>query len=580
MGGLLLRIKEWWQSADRTQKLIAVCGSGFLVILLLATFIFASRPKMSLLFTNLDPADTGSVAAELEAMGIQSDFDDNGNIRVPSNKVAQARANLAMKGKMPKGGNHLVEDFSKVSPFGDQKVVSAQLKTIIEGELAESIQYFDGVDSATVQVTPAVDSPFQGDKKDAMANVTVSEKAGSQVTQEEARAMANLVAAGVEGLDKSHVTIFTRTGRALWDGQDMQDNMTVANNRLDLEKREARKRRDELQEALNRMLGPGNAIAMVDLSLDTSQESDTIHTEVPGKPLADKNISETGSLGGGGLGSGGSGLSSNNPADSAPQMGTGATAGANGQTGYKSKQVAAEYAKNTTDKQIQKATGDLKSMAVTVLVNKTDKIVVNTTDPKDPVVSLANASLGSFANQPGFTATVVTYPFDTSQADVAKKAEDAASSSNRMQQIISLLPMAALILVGFLVMKSIGKLSGRPMGPMLAGAGGPALSMSPHSGLQALASQAIAGAKSLDAANRFVLPEIVKQKALEAGISEEQLQAAIEEAGESGISIEDIPSIKAKINVPLEQIKKMANEKPEMVAMLVKSWLIDEGMRR
>ncbi|HVT14426.1 MAG TPA: flagellar M-ring protein FliF C-terminal domain-containing protein [Fimbriimonadaceae bacterium] len=580
MGGLLLRFKEWWQSADRTQKLIAVAGSGFLVVLLVGTFVFASRPKMSLLFTNLDPADTGTVAAELESMGIQSDFDDNGNIRVPSNKVAQARASLAMKGKMPKGGNHLVEDFGKVSPFGDTKVVDGQVNAIVESELAEAIQYFDGVDSATVQVTPAVDSPFEGNKKAAMANVTVSEKSTGQVTQEEARAMANLVAAGVAGLDKSHVTIFTRTGRALWDGQDMQDSMTVANNRLDLEKREARKRRDELQEALNRMLGPGNAIAMVDLSLDTSQESDVIHTERPGKPLASKSIDENSSLGGNGLGSGASGLSSNNPADSAPAMTGGANPAGGSQTAYKAKQTASEFAKDTTDKQIQKATGDLKSMAVTVLVNKTDKIVVNPSDPKDPIVSLANASLGSFQNQPGFTATVVTYPFDTSQADVAKKAEDAASSSNRMQQILSILPIAALILVGFLVMKSIGKLSGRPMAPMLVAAGGPALSMSPHGTLQALAGQAIAGAKSLDAANRFVLPEIVKQKALEAGISEEQLQAAIEEAGESGISVEDIPSIKAKINVPLEQIKKMANEKPEMVAMLVKSWLIEEGIRR
>lgn len=534
---------------------------------------------MALLFTNLDPADTGSVQAELETMSIQSDIDENGNVRVPSTKVAQARASLAMKGKMPKGGNHLIEDFAKISPFGDQHVVAKQVNAIVEGELAESIQYFDGVDSASVQVTPAVDSPFEGEKKPAQANVTVSEKAGNQVSQDEARAMANLVAAGVEGLDKTRVTIFTRTGRALWDGQDMSDGTTVANNRLDMEKHEARKRRDELQEALNRMLGPGNAIAMVDLSLDMSSENDKVHQEKIGKPMPAKSIEETATSPAGGTTPGGSGFESNNTVD-APKMGNGGSSGSGG-AGYKSSQKSNAVPIDTKDSEITKAVGDLKSMSITVLVNKTDKINVNTTDPKDPVVSLANSALGANLNQPGFTANVVTYPFDTTQATLAAKSEAAASSSNRIQQIISILPVAALLLVAFLLMKSVGKFAGRPVAPMLAGAGGPALAMPHQTGLQMLAAQASgAHTKSLEGANRFVLPEIVKQKAFEAGITEEQLQAAIEEAGDAGISLDDIPSIKSKINVPLEQIKKMANEKPEMVAMLVKSWLIEEGIRR
>lgn len=574
MGGLLLRIKDWWQAADRTQKLVAVGGSGFLVLLLAGTFVFASRPKMALLFTNLDPADTGSVQAELEAMSITAEIDENGNVRVPSTKVAQARASLAMKGKMPKGGNHLIEDFAKISPFGDTNVVSKQVNAIVEGELAEAIQYFDGVDSASVKVTPGKDSPFEGDKKPAQANVTVSEKAGSQVTQEEARAMANLVAAGVEGLDKARVTIFTRTGRALWDGQDMSDGTVVANNRLDMEKHEARKRRDELQDALNRMLGPGNAIAMVDLSLDMSSQKDQLHSERPGKPVTAKSIEETATSGAGGASPGGSGFASNNTAD-APTIGTGISSGAGG-AGYKSSQKSNAVPIDTKDSEIVKAVGDLKSMSITVLVNKTDKINVNTADPKDPIVSLANSALGANLNQPGFTANVVAYQFDTTQATLAAKSDAAASTSNRIQQIISILPIAALLLVAFLLMKSIGKLAHRPMSPMLAAVGGPALTMAPQNGIQMLA----AHSRSLEGANRFVLPEIVKQKAFEAGITEEQLQAAIEEAGDAGISLDDIPSIKSKINVPLEQIKKMANEKPEMVAMLVKSWLIEEGIRR
>ena len=37
-----------------------------------------------------------------------------------------------------------------------------------------------------------------------------------------------------------------------------------------------------------------------------------------------------------------------------------------------------------------------------------------------------------------------------------------------------------------------------------------------------------------------------------------------------------IRSIRSKVNVPLEQIKKLAKERPSTVAMLLKSWMLEE----
>ncbi|MNC96940.1 hypothetical protein D3C83_144450 [compost metagenome] len=39
---------------------------------------------------------------------------------------------------------------------------------------------------------------------------------------------------------------------------------------------------------------------------------------------------------------------------------------------------------------------------------------------------------------------------------------------------------------------------------------------------------------------------------------------------------EDIEDIPDQINVPLEQIKKMGIERPNVAAMLIKSWLISD----
>jgi flagellar M-ring protein FliF len=576
MNGLLLRLRTWWQVADRTQKLITVFGGGFLVVLLIGTFVFASRPKMELVFNNLSPEDTGSVSLEIENMGIPVTFDNNGNVFVPSDKRAQVRANLAMKGKLPKaGGAGSMDELKGLSPWSDPGIQKEQIKAITENQLAESIQVFDNVASANVQVTPATDSPFESERKPAQANVTIAEKPGGLITQEEARGMANLVASAVPGLDKNKVTIFTRSGRALWDGQDMDGPSASASNKLDMEKKESRKRRDELQTALNTMLGPGNAIAMVDLTLDVNKHSEeTQNVDPSGKPIENASLSENMTLGAGAGNGLASGMAGQQPG--APQIGTGGSSPGN----YTRTQTQPVYGTHTKAEHTDFAGGDIKSMAITVLVNKTDKINVNPADPNDPIVTLANSYLGPHKDDPNFPAAkVVAYPFDTSQADAAKKAEVAASSGNRMQQMMSFLPIVALLIVAFMIMKAIGKLASRPMPPMMAMAGGgPALPM-PGDGSQ-MSSYMHGQQQALSPANRFVLPEIVKQKALEAGISEEQLQAAIEEAGDAGISLDDIPSIKSKVNVPLEQIKKMAGERPEAVAMLIKSWLIEEGIRR
>lgn len=579
MGGFLLSIRNWWQNADRTQKLIAISGSAIFCALVFGTYLFASKPKMSLVFNNLDPLDTGTVAMEVEGMGIPCEYDTNGNVSVPSDQVAKVKALLAMKGKLPKSGKSNANQFSGISPLSSDAITKEQMKAILEGELSEAIQLFDGVDSANIQISPAVDSPFDSDKKPAQANVTISEKAGATVSTDEAKAMANLVASSVTGLETNKVTIFTRTGRSLWDGQDLDSPGAIASNRFEMEKAEARKRRDDLQEALNKMLGPGNAIAMVDLTLNMDKV-DEVTDDHQGKMVPAKEIKET--LNGKNSGTQpGSGTGSNG-IDAA----TGASSSST--NGYEVVQKANDPSMwpGTSHKTIKHSVGEVKTMGITVLVNQpTGKTVVDPKNADDPIVKLANAALPPHdANdaiaKTSFTANVVAYPFDTTQADAAKKAEAASTSSNRMQQILSILPIAALLLVAFFVIRAIGKLANRPFTPALAGAGGPSLPMtggSSHLFPSALQSGA---ARATDDANRFVLPEIVKQKALEAGISEEQLQAAIEEAGEAGISLDDIPSIKNKINVPLEQIKKMASERPETVAMMIKSWLIEEGIRR
>ena len=80
MGGLFLRLRTWWETADRTQKAVTLFGGAFLGILLLGTFYFASKPKLQPAFTGLSYADLGKVEDEVKKLGIPYEITGDGII--------------------------------------------------------------------------------------------------------------------------------------------------------------------------------------------------------------------------------------------------------------------------------------------------------------------------------------------------------------------------------------------------------------------------------------------------------------------------------------------------------------------
>ncbi len=541
-----------------------------MVLLLAGVFMFASKPKLAIAFANLSPADTGLVAAEIQGMGIPVEYDQAGNVSIPQDKIAQVKANLAMAGKLPRPSTHLTKnDLSTMPVMAPPRVEEERLLAITEGQVAESIQMFTGVEQAQVHISKGNDSRLLDRAQAASANVTIAETVGASVTADQGRAMAMLVASSVPGLDPGKVTIFSREGRAIWDGQETGGTNGRAGSKLDMEKQYARQVRNDLQEQLNRIVGPGNALASVEVTLDLDKVNQSENIITPTEdPITKESLKESMGAGGGSTSTGITGQPSNG-GGAAPT--TAATAPG---SDYEVKQERTQRAVSTTQKTIEKAPGEIKSMGITILVNS-EKVVEAGDLAK--IEELAQAKLGPKATDTeNFVSKVIGYKFDNTAQVESAKATAAANSSARMQQILSMAPILALIVVAFFVMRTLSKMGKGLTGQgqmMLAGAGGPSLPMGPggiaNSSVAALAAQSLS------------IPEAAVQKALESGMVDEELAHALAEAQKhSGVDDIEVPSIGNKINVPLEQIKKMSNEKPEVVAMLIRSWLLEEGIRR
>lgn len=544
MGSLMLRLRTWWETADRTQKVVTLFGGAFLIVLLVGTFYFASKPKMQPAFVGLTMTELGTVTEEIRKMGVPMEFDEQGNVLVPADKVAFVKAQLAVSGKLPAGNAKGAADLDKITMVTTPAVERERLKAMLESQVAESVQFIDGVASARVHITLGDDSPFVDDRKPATASVTIAERTEGSLGAEQARAIARLVAFAVPGLDTRHVTIVNQAGRLLFDGNDQAGATGVADRKLQAEIAESKRRERELQGMLDAAFGPGATIAKVTLELDFDERETTSVERRPSENpttvvVAQEDMNGAESPSAGGL----AGAASNLPA--APVAAAGSSAQASSYKGTKEQKV---YTEDEIRTRTVPAAGSVKSMAVTVLADsrkfqddaELQRIVEGFIGPKA-------------ADTENFKSTVSLVEFDTSVKEAAEKAKASSAMAQRIQQALSLLPILAMLVVAFMVVRAIGK-AAKEQGNVLVAA-------TPDGTLAPIA--ALEGAHE--------------------GTHDPQTAHGESERHESdgatayqSLPQPEIEGIPEHLNVPMEQVRKMAEERPQAVAMLVKSWLLED----
>lgn len=568
MAAILLRFRTWWETADRTQKVVSIFGSLLLVVIIGATVFFAGRPKMEVLFRDLSPQEQSSVVDELTKAGIALEYDRSGLVMVPSNKIAEAQAKLAGTGKLPTSGHLGSGELANIGPMGSDAVTQRRLLAIQEGQLASSVEQIAGVQKAEVHVTLGESSPFARTETSASASVILTESPSSPVSPEAATAIKNLVVRAVDRLEPKNISIITNTGRTLFDGAEQESGQGLASSRIQAESMESRRRERSLQQRLDAILGPGNAIVSVpvlEMNFDTRTEEKVERSPSEG-PISVDTAQETMS-GASGANTGVAGAPSN-----LPDANTGA--GARNEA-YGNTVNSKTFEVNETKTKTEKATGNLTKLAYNVVVN-TDKV-----KNLDTVKEAVKAELGPFAqDQTNFTYSVTGMAFDKSVADAAAKSTAASASAAKMQQMMSLLPIAALLLVGFMVVKAISKAS-RAQNVLVA--------TSANGALVQLETDSPAYAVVANNEPQYEIdPETGEQRVISPGTVSSlpagtnttvirgtgSTEMIVERSAEEEMRITAIPD---KVNLPLEQLRKFSKEKPEKVALLLKSWVLEDG---
>ncbi|GIV21786.1 MAG: flagellar M-ring protein [Armatimonadota bacterium] len=540
---MIERVREWWQTSDRQTRLIAIASAAGLVIVMIALSFWATQPEWDVLYTGLSPSDSGAIVARLKQAKVPYRLSSGGStIEVPAQHRDEMLLSLAAEG-LPNQGTLGYSRLEKLG-FGTTQTVEQETTRIAHEEaLQNTISRLQPVAGARVHITPAIDSPFVGEKKPAKASVMVDLKPGQQLTREQIASIVFLVSRSVTGLSPDNVSVVDEYANLLWDGSQASDMAPgVASNKLELERAYAETIQRQLQQQLDAVLGPGKSRLTVTAELDLDREEinqKQIETgpEGQGTPISETRTEET-VRGAAPRGSSAAGV---------PTYPT-APAGTPGE--YKHSSTTTNYEVGQSTIHRVKTPGKVVRMSVAAMV---DASVPQ--EQVQKVRTFLEGAVGADQSDPNrrFRVIVESIPFDNTLAKEAEAARKQFASRQLIDTALRYLPLAALLIVLLLLAKALrpARVAQTPEGVVMSLPGG-------------------------------AVPEEAEVSGEEAGELASEAAAAMARRTRSGeetlLEEEDveITPIRERVDVNLESVIQLANQKPEKVAMLIKGWLAED----
>ena len=231
---------------------------------------YASRPDWRTLYAGLDPDDARQMAQQLTTAGIPFEVSPDGStLRVPAQNLDKARLATTAKGG-PKSGRMGFELFDNPNWMGSEFDEKVNYQRALEGELEHTIGTVASVRSARVHLVLSHDSLFSSEQRDAKASVVLRLRQRT-MSDDEAEAIANLVAGAVDGLRPENVVLVDAEGGGVL-GRRAGDAA--------LESRE-QQMAARLVETLEPAAGPGNVRASVNIDFDPNSADEVDETYDP-----------------------------------------------------------------------------------------------------------------------------------------------------------------------------------------------------------------------------------------------------------------------------------------------------------
>jgi flagellar M-ring protein FliF len=433
----ITRYQQTFTGFTAGQKVVSILGTGALLLAAFLVFQWVSTPSFAPLFSNLSSKDASAIVQQLDAQGVEYKLAGGGDtIMVPKDQVYATRIQLSGEGlpASSDSGYSLLDTQSlSTSEFQEQTT----FKRAMEGELSQTIEALDDVDTAVVHLALPTKQVFADTQDPATASVLVDTPAGSTLSTEEVQAVVHLVASSIDGMNPDDVTVADAEGHVL-TLDDTEAGMAGTRSQAIGEFQSEMQGR--IQATLDKVIGPGNSTVTVtaDLDFDKSVTRSTTYSKDPKSlSLSESESTEdytgpAGSSVGGVLGPDG-------------QMDPTTTPGADGSK-YSKKTKTSDNAIDTTIEEREAAPGSVNSLHIGIVLDSSATQV-----PPEQIRSLISSAVG-IDRKRGDTVQVSAVAFNRTAQETAKKELDAAAAADKKAETLTLYRNIGIGVVAVLVL--------------------------------------------------------------------------------------------------------------------------------
>jgi flagellar M-ring protein FliF len=452
--GRISTVTSFWSGLAAPGRRLIIGAAVIFVVGLYLLFQLSGKTDYATLATASSPADAAAITQELDAKGIPYRLRDGTTVQVPAASVDQARLDLAASDVLSAGGSKVDYSIFDKQSFGatdfTQKV---NLVRAMQGELSKTIAQLDQVQAATVSIAMPTQRLFSNDQDPVTASVLVDLAPGDTLSPGQVTGVTRLVSMSVPGLKADNVTITDTSGNILQggatDGVDAQSA-----SRLGLERGYEQATEAKINALLAQTLGPGMAVAAVNATLDLDRQKQETETfslpkgQKAGIPLTENNTEEE--LTGGAAAPGGAaGTTSNTPGNTFPSTATG-----NGTSGYTKTTTQEQNGVDRVRTSTEVTPGQVERQTISVLVS--DKA----TGANVQTLTTAIENAVGFDSQRGDLVSVESVTFGQN-ATAGKAPEGAATATSGGGQPFDVMTIAktAGALIGFILILLIARKS-------------------------------------------------------------------------------------------------------------------------
>ncbi|WP_429662781.1 flagellar basal-body MS-ring/collar protein FliF [Bacillus gobiensis] len=270
------KINDIWMKYTKTQKRLVIGGIAAVIIIILLAVIFFPKENLVPLYKDLSAEETGQIKQTLDEKGVTSELDANGTvIKVPADRVNSLKVELAAEG-VPKSGEIDYSFFGQSVGFGMTDNEFEVLKVdAMQTELSNLINTINGVKSSKVLINLPQETVFVGEQApSASASIVLELEGANTLDQQQINGLYHLASKSVPNLQPENIVIMDQN--FTYYDQNEQGSEYASDNFSSQQKIKAQVEKDigrQVQSLLGTMMGQNKVVVSVTTDIDFTKES-------------------------------------------------------------------------------------------------------------------------------------------------------------------------------------------------------------------------------------------------------------------------------------------------------------------